>query len=207
MSDQPRSRCTFNRSLELFGDQWTLLIVRDLMFGGKRHFRELLASEEHIASNVLAERLKRLVEAGLLSRSADPRHRQKAIYRLTEAGIGLVPVLATIGAWGSKHLPNSGELSARARLLADGGPPVWEAFMAELREEHLAPITIGPAPSSRGPSAARLQRVHESVIAQDASPATGSAAGGNAPEHAIVNAAAQLETDYDRIDQNGGGGT
>ena len=77
----PRSGCPINLTLEALGDRWSLIVIRDLMFGNRRHFRELLTrSEEKIASNILADRLKRLVAAGLLSKADDPTHRQKAIY-------------------------------------------------------------------------------------------------------------------------------
>src|SRR5260370_19921129 len=90
-----RSGCPINLTLEMLGDRWSLIVVRDIMFGNRRHYRELLnQSEEGIASNILADRLKRLVEAGLLTRRDDPTHRQKAIYRLTEPSIQLVPLLA-----------------------------------------------------------------------------------------------------------------
>lgn len=133
-----RSGCPINLTLEVLGDRWSLIVLRDIMFGDRRHFRELLGgSEEGIASNILADRLRRLVEAGLLSRRGDPTHRQKAIYRLTEPAIQLVPLLVQMGAWGRRHLPVSAALSARAALLEDGGPAMWDAFMAELRHLHL----------------------------------------------------------------------
>src|SRR5512147_1551863 len=116
-SPESRSYCPINLSLEIFGDAWTLLVLRDMMFSGKRHFRELLRSDERISSNILAERLARLVEHGLLTKSDDPTHRQKAIYSLTEKAIALVPVFAQIGAWGRRFLPVSEELSIRAQLL------------------------------------------------------------------------------------------
>lgn len=131
------SLCPINLALEPFGDRWTLLIIRDMMFGGKRHFREMLQSEEGISTNILSERLRMLVEQGVITKAADPSHRQKAIYSLTGKGIELLPIFAQIGAWGRRHLPASEELSVRAELLERGGPPMWEAFMAELREVHL----------------------------------------------------------------------
>ncbi|TIW44635.1 MAG: helix-turn-helix transcriptional regulator, partial [Mesorhizobium sp.] len=103
MSTRERSGCPISLSLELFGDRWTLLIIRDLAFAGKKHFREFLQSDEGISSRTLAERLQTLQEEGILTRSDDPTHRLKAIYRLTEAGVDLLPVLATLGAWGSKY--------------------------------------------------------------------------------------------------------
>lgn len=149
MLDAQRSGCPINLSLEVFGDRWSLIILRDMIFGGARHFRELLTgSQERIASNILASRLKRLVELDMLTKRPDPTHKQKAIYSLTEAAIQLVPVLAVLGDWGTRWLPVSEELSIRARLLADGGQPLWDRFMAELREEHLG-IPAGQASNGR----------------------------------------------------------
>jgi DNA-binding HxlR family transcriptional regulator len=139
-----RSGCPINLTLEVLGDRWSLIVIRDVMFGDRRHYRELLTkSEESIASNILADRLKRLVAAGLLTRRADPSHRQKGVYSLTEPAIQLVPLLAQMGAWGCRHLTVSPALSIRAEVLEAGGPPLWEDFMAELRHRHLD----APAPS------------------------------------------------------------
>ncbi len=99
MKDDIRSGCPINLSLEVFGDKWSLLIIRDMIFGGKRHFRELLRSQEGISSNILADRLKMLVEQGMLTKADDPSHKQKAIYSLTEMTIALVPIMAQLGAW------------------------------------------------------------------------------------------------------------
>src|SRR3954468_6694616 len=90
-----RSGCPINLTLEVVGDKWSLLIIRDMMFGNRRHFRELLTrSEEGIASNILAERLKRLLEQGILTKAEDPTHKQKGVYSLTAKGIELLPILA-----------------------------------------------------------------------------------------------------------------
>lgn len=102
--DGPCSDCPIHRTLEVVGDRWSLLIIRDLMFAGKRHFRELLASDEHIASNILADRLKKLVAYGVISKSEDPTHKQKAVYALTARGQALEPVLAQMEEWGTTQL-------------------------------------------------------------------------------------------------------
>ncbi|WP_448950216.1 winged helix-turn-helix transcriptional regulator [Labrys neptuniae] len=157
-----RSGCPINLTLEMLGDRWSLIVIRDIMFGNKRHYRELLTnSVEKIASNILADRLKRLVETGLLSRRDDPSHKQKAIYSLTEPSIQLVPLLAQMGAWGRRHTPASRSLSIRAQLLEEGGPPLWEAFMAELRALHL------DAPAPARSVLAELQAAYLAVLAQE----------------------------------------
>ena len=163
----PRSGCPINLTLEVVGDKWSLLIIRDLIFGNRRHFRELLAkSEEGIASNILADRLKMLLAQGIITKAEDPSHKQKAIYSLTEKGLELLPVLAQMSSWGRKHLPVSEELAIRAQLLEEGGPKMWAAFMDELREKHLGRRRRGGAKSSRASVAAKLQAAYEAVVAK-----------------------------------------
>jgi len=166
MKDAGRSGCPINLTIEIIGDRWSLLVLRDMMFGNRRHFRELLTrSEEGIASNILADRLKRLTDQGMVTRADDPTHKQKAIYSLTEKAIQLVPVFAMIGAWGRRHLPVTEALSIRAQLLEAGGPELWARFMDELRHLHLG----APAPE---PSVlAELQAAYEAVVARRAVPA------------------------------------
>jgi DNA-binding HxlR family transcriptional regulator len=138
----PRSYCPINLGLEIFGDTWTLLVLRDLMFGGKRHFRELLQSDEGISSNILADRLKRLVDRGILTKRDDPTHKQKAIYSLTERGIALLPVLLEIGAWSRVHLPEIRRADPHVLALNRSLVEDREAMrrkMAELRRTHLDP--------------------------------------------------------------------
>jgi len=148
LAEQARSGCPINTAVEAFGDSWTLLVLRDVMFRNLRHFRELLAgSEEGIASNILADRLKRLVSAGLMTRE-DVGSGRRAAYSLTEASIQLVPVMAQLAEWGLGYRPTSKRMRVRAELLAAGGPELWTEFMAELRAIHLGE----PAPERNGPS-------------------------------------------------------
>ena len=157
--DQPRSGCPINLTIQALGDRWSLVIIRDIMFGNRRHFRELLgASEERIASNILADRLKKLVSAGFLAITDDPSHKQKHIYSLTEPAIQLVPLMAQLGAWGRRHLPVTPDLAIRAQLLEEGGPEMWADFMDELRSAHL-----GTPSSGRLSVGARLQAAYEAV--------------------------------------------
>jgi DNA-binding HxlR family transcriptional regulator len=164
MNDIQRSGCPINLTLEVVGDKWSLLIIRDIMFGNRTHYRELLTkSDEGISSNILADRLKTLLEQGIITREHDPGHKQKGIYRLTEQGIEMLPILAQMAAWGFKYLPVSEELGIRAQLLAEGGPKMWAEFMDELREIHLG---IRRRRKS-GPSAGeRLQAAYEAVVAR-----------------------------------------
>lgn len=170
MSDPQRSGCPINLTLEVVGDKWSLLIIRDLMFGNRRHYRELLGgSIEGISSNILADRLKTLLAAGIISRQDDPSHKQKGIYSLTEQGIELLPILAQMAGWGYKYLPVSEELGIRARLLMEGGPKMWAEFMDELREIHLGVKRRRKAGPSVGE---RLQAAYQKVVAEKKAGAT-----------------------------------
>ncbi|GGS10620.1 winged helix-turn-helix transcriptional regulator [Deinococcus sedimenti] len=142
-ADRTRSGCPVSLGLDLFGDRWTLLIIRDLMFGGKRHFRELLSSAEGISSNVLADRLQMLVASGLISRSGDQTHRQKVIYRLTQQGIDLLPILLEITRWSLKYRPVSDD-DRRAAAAAPADQRELDRLTAKLTREHLG----DPAPVS-----------------------------------------------------------
>jgi len=162
MNDAHRSGCPINLTLEVLGDKWSLLIIRDIIFGNRRHFRELLTkSEEGIASNILSDRLKTLLEQGVLTKADDPTHKQKALYGLTEKGIELLPVLAQMAAWGRKYLPVTEDLSIRAELLEQGGPKLWGEFMEELREIHLGAKRRRKSRRSVGE---RLQAAYEALV-------------------------------------------
>jgi DNA-binding HxlR family transcriptional regulator len=102
-----KSDCPINFAMEIFGDRWTFLIVRDLMFKGKHYYGEFLLSEEKIATNTLADRLSVLESNGIISKSSDPSHKQKIIYSLTKKGIDLVPVLVEFIMWSAKYDENS----------------------------------------------------------------------------------------------------
>ncbi len=163
MREEQRSGCPINLTLEVVGDKWSLLVIRDIIFGNRRHFRELLTrSEEGIASNILADRLKRLVDQGIVTKSDDPSHKQKALYSLTEKGIELLPVLAQMSVWGRKYLPVTEDLGIRARLLEEGGPKFWAEFMDELRAIHLGIARRKGAVSI----AAQLQAAYEAIVAK-----------------------------------------
>jgi DNA-binding HxlR family transcriptional regulator len=98
-----RSDCPLNYGIEIFGDKWTLLIIRDLMFFEKRYFNELLSSAEGIATNLLADRLAMLEKEKIIRKKKDSQHKQKIIYSLTPKGIDLVPIILSIGLWSEKY--------------------------------------------------------------------------------------------------------
>jgi len=98
-----KSDCPINYFLETFGDTWSLLIVRDIVFAGKTTFGEFLESDERISTSTLSARLAALQEKGVLRKRPHPSDRRKDVYQLTERGLDIVPVLLEIGEWGAKH--------------------------------------------------------------------------------------------------------
>ncbi|HAS44580.1 MAG TPA: transcriptional regulator [Microscillaceae bacterium] len=134
---EPRSGCSINLALEVFGDKWTLLIIRDIMLGNKRHFREMLKSDEKISSNILTNRLNMLETKGILKKQPDATHKQKYIYSLTEKGIDLLPIITTMAQWSLKHETVDEESSRHTQALIDGGEALMEKFREDLKEKHL----------------------------------------------------------------------
>jgi DNA-binding HxlR family transcriptional regulator len=102
-----KSNCAINYSLETFGDNWSLLIVRDIVYFGKRTFGEFLESEEGISSNILASRLLALERNGILVKKPHDIDKRKEVYLLTEKGLDLIPVLIELAAWGAHHDPQT----------------------------------------------------------------------------------------------------
>jgi DNA-binding HxlR family transcriptional regulator len=100
---KPRSSCPVSVSLEVFGDRWSLLIVRDLMIRGLHTFKEFEQSGEAIATNILTDRLRKLEKAGIISAQREQADHRKVSYRLTEKGIDLAPVLLELLVWGARH--------------------------------------------------------------------------------------------------------
>lgn len=101
-----RSPCPISRSLELFGDKWSLLILRDILFFGKTTYNEFLDSGERIATNILRDRLNKLTEAGIIGYTGSDKRKK---YALTDKGMDLKPVLTAIAGFGMKHFPGSKE--------------------------------------------------------------------------------------------------
>ena len=123
-----RSGCPIAITLDLLGDQWSLLVVRDLMFHQRRTFGEFAAAGEGVATNVLAERLGRLEAAGIIARTADPADRRRRIYRLTAKGLDLAPVLVEMVLWVARHERTDAPPSLVARMRQDR-----TGFLDELR--------------------------------------------------------------------------
>jgi len=123
-----RSRCPLNASIEMLGDRWSLLIIRDMMLRGSRTYKEFLACDEGIATNVLADRLRRLIDYGILTTHPDPSDGRKQIYRLTAKGMDLAPVLTEMVLWASAHEDTGNE--ALVRLMTKDK----EKFLAGIRK-------------------------------------------------------------------------
>ena len=121
--------------LELIGDRWSLLILRDCIFFGKRRYGEFLDSREAISTNILAQRLKLLEESGILEKFGDPGDRKSSLYLPTERGFALVPVLLEAIRWGSSELPATGIPDFMATLLAGGAEGYLSSQRLELAQE------------------------------------------------------------------------
>lgn len=102
-----QSGCPIAFTLDVLGDKWSLLVIRDIAFLGKKNYGEFLDSTEKIASNILADRLKRLEEAMIISKEQDPDNQKKFIYQLTQKGIDLIPMILEVIQWGAKYDPNT----------------------------------------------------------------------------------------------------
>lgn len=134
MADKRRSSCPIAFGLDLFGDRWSLLVLRDLIFEGKTRFQELLHSDERIATNVLADRLGRLVEAGVITRVPDPADHRRQAYAPTEKGLALIPTMLEIVRWSARYDPRTGAPAAFVRELERDR----EALIARIRARFAA---------------------------------------------------------------------
>ncbi|MDO5614953.1 MAG: helix-turn-helix domain-containing protein [Cruoricaptor ignavus] len=115
-----RSDCPISNTLEIFGDKWSLLIIRDLMLFGKSTYNDFLKSDEKIATNILASRLKGLEENGIIEKSAHPESKAKILYKLTPKGIDLLPLLVEINLWADQYL---------------GIPPRYKEMLKEAKKD------------------------------------------------------------------------
>lgn len=132
----PKSFCPQNLFLEVLGDKWTLLIIRDMMLSNKCYFREFLQSKEKIATNILSNRLQTLEQEGIIHKKQDPNHKQKIIYRLTEKGIDLFPILVENAKWSLKYKPVDKEDAQVLSSILDGGEQKLQEIIKQLKENH-----------------------------------------------------------------------
>jgi DNA-binding HxlR family transcriptional regulator len=120
---QRRSDCPINFALEMFGDPWSLLIIRDIVYFGKNTYGQFLTSEEGIATNILASRLALLEQKGILAKHVSDTDKRKETYTLTEKGLDLIPILVEIANWSALHDPHT------------AAPPAWIALMQVEKEK------------------------------------------------------------------------
>jgi DNA-binding HxlR family transcriptional regulator len=143
-------------SLEIFGDRWSLLIIRDLMVRGFRRFKQFQQSSEGIASNILADRLQKLQARGIIRAEAEERDGRGVAYRLTQKGIDLAPVLLELLIWGARHEQTGVPCASLPRMEKNR-----ERILAEVRQRWRArdstPLLPWPASGSRGNSERRSE--------------------------------------------------
>jgi len=126
-----RSGCPLNASVEMLGDRWSLLLLRDMMLRGFTTFKEFLTSYEGIATNILSDRLKRLIAHGIITTKEDPSDGRKLIYVLTPKGLDLAPVMTEMVLWAAKHEETGNQ--ALVRQMQKGK----EQFVEMVRQRYL----------------------------------------------------------------------
>lgn len=114
-SGKKRSDCPISCSLDIFGDKWSLLIIRDIMFFNKSTYGDFLKSSEGIATNILATRLQNLEDNNLIEKSEHPDSKAKVLYKLTQKSIDLLPVIVEIYLWAEKHIDIPAEIKAMVK--------------------------------------------------------------------------------------------
>ena len=127
-----RSNCPIACALDYVGDKWTLVVLRDIIMVRRRHFQELLASNEGIASNILASRLKQLEAAGMITRRRDPAEPKRVKYEATEKALDLLPAMIELIRWSMKYDPNTAAPSHLVRRLAEDR----DGLIADIRAAH-----------------------------------------------------------------------
>ncbi len=137
-----RSSCPISSALDTIGDKWSLLILRDLMFTEKRTYGEFQASEEGIATNILAARLVTLEANGIISKSTDPANGRRSIYRLTEKGIDLLPVVVELNHWMLKWDKGAMPCSESLKNCGKSKAEIIEERMKELRTTHVMATVV-----------------------------------------------------------------
>lgn len=135
MSVKKRSDCLFSYSLDIWGDKWSLLIIRDMIFMGKSTYGDFLKSPERIATNILATRLQQLEENGLIEKTEHPDSKAKNLYKLTPKGIALVPVFAEIFLWAEKFEPVPEGMNEKMSAFREDKEAAAKALMDSLLEK------------------------------------------------------------------------
>ncbi len=142
VSNQPRSECVISNVLEVLGDKWTLLVVRDLLFFNKHEYKDFLCSPEAIATNILSERLKRLLSAGVIAEKVHPENKSRKFYYLTAKGKNLLPVLIEMAKWGMIYFPDLNAMQELYSQIANDESKLKTEILASIEEwenNHLLP--------------------------------------------------------------------
>jgi len=132
-----KSHCPVNYGLEHFGDKWSLLIIRDLMFKGKRHYNEFFVAEEKVSTSVLGDRLKNLQEAGLITKGADAIKKSRIKYSLSEKGISLLPIMVELILWSGQYDQKTAADIDFLRRAANNKQDLLAEHSKKLKAEHL----------------------------------------------------------------------
>lgn len=134
MTISKRSLCPVSSALDLLGDKWSLLIVRDIALQGKNTFTEFLESDEKIATNILSNRLSRLEAQGIVSKNDHPHNKVVKVYRLTQKGLDLLPILFDVVLWSDKYLEIANEGHALAEEIRKDRQGLLERLTKELSQ-------------------------------------------------------------------------
>jgi len=151
MKIRKRSDCPVSSTLDILGDKWSLLIIRDIMFQGKNTYGDFAQSAEKIATNILADRLMLLDEAGIVEKKDHPESKAKFYYRLTEKGINLMPLLMEVILWGDKYMDISAEARIFARQIRKDKGTLLKALSVDLRKQTTKERARTSLPATKAP--------------------------------------------------------
>lgn len=133
MSNGEGKTCPIFFSLEIFGDKWSLVILRDILHFDKKHYNEFLDSDEGISTNILADRLKKLEKEGIISKTKDPENKKQFIYAPTNKCLDLVPLILEMAVWGSKYAPNTKVPTSDMEKIKTNRKKVIESIRAKFK--------------------------------------------------------------------------
>jgi DNA-binding HxlR family transcriptional regulator len=156
MEREPRSHCPISLALEAIGDRWSLLILRDVIVRGKQRYHEFLSSEEGISTNILADRLVRLEQQGLITKSDDPDDKRQFLYSPTQKSLDLLPIIYEMGRWSAKYDSRTDVTNPFFQRMKAGKDGFMREIVARF-EGSRAPIPRG-RPRSRGRRAGQADR-------------------------------------------------
>lgn len=136
--DKKRSECPISCTLDIFGDKWSLLIIRDMMFSNKSTYGDFLKSSEGIATNILASRLQNLEENKLIEKLQHPESKAKVLYRLTQKAIDLLPIIVEIHIWAEKYLDVPADIKAEIKQAKKDKESFIKTITRQLKKQLVA---------------------------------------------------------------------